>query len=89
VGSGLAGLNCASTLINDFKNEILAENVLILEASSYIGGRVKQIDSFIDGIPIDVGAEFLHGANTSLADYARKHGDPVKELFCWAQGDGG
>lgn len=88
VGSGLAGLQCANTLLNKEHN-MSNKDVLILEASDYVGGRVKQVDSFVAGIPIDVGAEFLHGTNTLLAKTAIEHGDPLKELFCWAQGDGG
>jgi cytochrome b involved in lipid metabolism len=89
VGSGLAGLQCANSLIDTCSDEISQDDVLILEASDYVGGRVKQIDSFVAGIPIDVGAEFLHGGNTVLARTANENGDELKELFCWAQGDGG
>jgi cytochrome b involved in lipid metabolism len=89
VGSGLAGLQCANTLLQDCSKAITRKDVLILEASDYVGGRVKQVDSFVAGIPIDVGAEFLHGTNTMLAENALKAGDPLKELFCWAHGDGG
>lgn len=89
VGSGLAGLQCANTLLDTCSEVISSEDVLLLEASDYIGGRVKQIDNFIPGIPIDVGAEFLHGGNTMLARNAIQNGDDLKELFCWAQGDGG
>lgn len=89
VGAGLAGLQCANTLLQTCGDEMTNKDVLILEASDYVGGRVKQVDSFVSGIPIDVGAEFLHGTNTLLAKTAIEHGDPLKELFCWAQGDGG
>ena len=89
VGSGLAGLQCANTLLQTCGEDISTKDVLILEASDYVGGRVKQVASFVSGIPIDVGAEFLHGTNTLLAQTAIQHGDPLKELFCWAQGDGG
>jgi hypothetical protein len=89
IGSGLAGLQCANTLLQNCDKVIAKEDVLILEASDYVGGRVKQVDSFVSGIPIDVGAEFLHGTNTLLAQTAIENDDPLKELFCWAHGDGG
>lgn len=89
VGSGLSGLECANSLIRSNSSRLTSKDVLILEASDYVGGRVKQIDSFIEGIPIDVGAEFIHGLNTTLAKEALSHNDELKELFCWAHGDGG
>ena len=35
------------------------------------------------------GAEFIHGETTSLFDLARRHGTGARQLFTWAQGDGG
>ena len=35
------------------------------------------------------GAEFIHGETTSLFDLARCHGSGARQLFTWAQGDGG
>ena len=87
VGAGLAGLQCAQTLIK--KHGLEPKGVMILEAQEYIGGRVKQDTDFIPGYKIDLGAEFIHGDNSMLNDFARERGEPVEELFCWAQGDGG
>ena len=37
----------------------------------------------------DIGAEFLHGNTTVLNELAAEHNWPVRQLFTWAQGDGG
>ena len=87
VGAGLAGLQCAHTLVKKYGVDPNA--LIILEAQDYIGGRVKQTTDFIPGCKIDLGAEFIHGDNSMLNDFAREHGEPLEELFCWAHGDGG
>ena len=51
--------------------------MMILEAQEYIGGRVKQDTDFIPGYKIDLGAEFIHGDNSMLNDFARERGEPV------------
>lgn len=61
----------------------------MLEAQDYVGGRIRQNTDFIKGINIDVGAEFLHGATTPLTRFAKENDEPLQEIFCWAQGDGG
>lgn len=87
VGSGVSGLQTAKSLIKD--HHVPAENILVLEAQDYIGGRVRQMDSFVRGVKIDVGAEFLHGNNTLLTKFAEENHEPVHEIYCWAHGDGG
>jgi len=87
VGSGVSGLQTAKSLIKD--HHVPAENILVLEAQDYIGGRVRQMDSFVRGVKIDVGAEFLHGNNTLLTKFAEENNEPVHEIYCWAHGDGG
>ena len=37
----------------------------------------------------ECGAEFLHGERTSLFELAAHHGSGARQLFSWAQGDGG
>ena len=37
----------------------------------------------------EVGAEFIHGESTVLMRMARELGTGAKQLFTWAQGDGG
>ena len=87
VGAGLAGLQCAHQLIRKYGVDPNA--VIILEAQDYIGGRVKQTTDFLPGCKIDLGAEFIHGDNSMLNDFAQQVGEPLEELFCWAHGDGG
>ena len=59
VGAGLSGLMCGSELINRYG--VSRDKILVLEAQDYVGGRVKQVNDFIRGTKIEVGAEFLHG----------------------------
>ncbi|WP_020527179.1 flavin monoamine oxidase family protein [Flexithrix dorotheae] len=62
VGAGISGLYCAYMLKSQgFK-------VQILEASSQIGGRIKSLTNFCD-LPIELGAEFIHGKNSTLFNF--------------------
>ncbi|BFZ01860.1 hypothetical protein BsWGS_04899 [Bradybaena similaris] len=54
VGAGVAGVTTAAWLVNNHVND-----VFILEAQDYIGGRVKGV--IVDGNNIDLGAQFIHG----------------------------
>ncbi|KAE9025471.1 hypothetical protein PF011_g3018 [Phytophthora fragariae] len=85
IGAGVAGLRCASQLA---KAQGVTD-VLVVEASGRVGGRVMNDTSFIPGLSIEVGAEFMHGANTTLTRLAEEHNIGMREIFTWAQGDGG
>jgi cytochrome b involved in lipid metabolism len=87
VGAGLSGLQCGWSLVNQYN--LPPKKILILEAQDYIGGRVKQVTEFVKGAKIEVGAEFLHGNNTELTKFARRNNEPLREIYCWAHGDGG
>jgi len=87
VGAGLSGLKAAHTLRN--KYGIHPSRILILEAQDYVGGRIKQSVDFIPGCKIDLGAEFIHGDNSMLNEFAEETQEPLQNLFCWAHGDGG
>lgn len=87
VGSGLSGLQTAKALQKD--HHVVTENILVLEAQDYVGGRVRQMTDFVKGVKVDVGAEFLHGNNTNLTRFAEEQKEPTRELYCWAHGDGG
>jgi monoamine oxidase len=54
IGAGTAGLAAAHTL-----NQA-GESVMVLEARDRIGGRVYTDRSFSD-VPVEFGAEFIHG----------------------------
>ncbi|CAM9102885.1 unnamed protein product [Ectocarpus fasciculatus] len=87
LGGGLAGLRCAQRLVAE--HGFSTENVVLLEASTRIGGRIKTDRSFIEGFSVDLGAELLHGDQTSLFRLAEEKGWEMEELISLAQGDGG
>jgi monoamine oxidase len=60
IGAGAAGLAAASELVaND-------RHVLIVEARERIGGRILTDRSTLSPIPIELGAEFIHGESPAL-----------------------
>lgn len=80
IGSGAAGLYAGFTLQQhgiDFQ---------ILEAADRIGGRLGKNESFAD-FPIDLGAQWIHGRNSILADLAVKTNTALSEddsdAFYW------
>lgn len=52
LGGGLAGLRCAQQLVA--KHGFSTENIVLLEASTKIGGRIKTDKSFIEGFSVSV-----------------------------------
>eukprot|EP00752_Nemacystus_decipiens_P010662 g9494.t1 len=87
LGGGLAGLRCAAQLV--FNHGFSQDRVVLLEASPRIGGRIKTDTSFIEGFSLDIGAELIHGDETSLYRLAEEKGWEMEELISLAQGDGG
>lgn len=81
IGAGIAGLRCAHQLIHDKD----VKDVLVVEAQDHIGGRIRTDTEFIPGFPIEIGAEMLHGANTSLTRLAAQEKWNLREIFTWAQ----
>jgi len=67
IGAGVSGLQMAN-LLQDKGFE-----VLILEAKSDFGGRIRQNKEFAD-FPIELGAEEVHGENSYHYQIAKKHG---------------
>jgi monoamine oxidase len=68
VGAGAAGLMAARELVRAGKR------VVVLEASHRVGGRVLTLFETRAGVPIELGAEFIHGdapVTTRLLDEAR------------------
>eukprot|EP00794_Sanderia_malayensis_P020098 gene20098-22068_t len=84
IGGGFAGLYAAVELS---KGNV---NITLVEASDYLGGRVKQIHPFRGCPLVDVGGEFIHGDKTHALKLAKKHGwqyeqleeDPSAGLIC-------
>jgi monoamine oxidase len=62
VGAGISGLACARALIDAGKS------VLLLEARDRIGGRIFTHRDSTRGTPVELGAEFIHGAPRSILD---------------------
>lgn len=83
IGAGIAGLRAAQVLRRQ------NVKVLVVEASQRIGGRVKSDATFCPELPVELGAEILHGDNTGLIRLIQKCGWNVDEIFTWAHGDGG
>ena len=82
IGAGAAGLSCADQLIKNGKN------ILVLEAQNHIGGRARSRQGA--DIPIELGAEFIHGAPAVTLDYMRNLGlnfyDVIDERYVFEKG---
>ncbi len=77
IGAGVAGLAAARDLV------AAGEEVRVLEARERIGGRILTARSDALRVPIELGAEFLHGEAKEVADIAREAG----LLVCDVRGD--
>ncbi|GFH49946.1 hypothetical protein CTEN210_06422 [Chaetoceros tenuissimus] len=44
------------------------ENYTILEASDCFGGRIKKATGFVEDIPLDIGAEWIHSPNHDIVN---------------------
>jgi phytoene dehydrogenase-like protein len=75
VGAGVSGLQAARELTE------AGLRVVVLEASSRVGGRVKQVQLFPShDITVDVGAEYVHGDENSMVwDMFREKGWPLRD----------
>lgn len=77
IGAGAAGLAAAATLTGS------GADVLILEARDRIGGRVHTVRHDAALVPIELGAEFVHGA----AKLTEKLADRAGALIVDVEGD--
>lgn len=65
IGAGASGLACAEKLIE------AGLDVLVLEARNRVGGRAHTLHTTPNAEPIELGAEFIHGAPKSTLDYMK------------------
>jgi len=72
IGAGLAGLSCAYELQQS------GYNVLLLEARSRPGGRVRTYrDPFADGLYAEMGAEYVDSSDKYVRKYAKGFDLPI------------
>ncbi|CAF2434571.1 unnamed protein product [Rotaria sp. Silwood2] len=77
VGGGAAGLAAAKTLGSNV-------DYLLIEAQSYIGGRIHTVDA-VPNVSVDMGAQFIHGeVNNILYDICKPLNCilPVTDIKC-------
>jgi monoamine oxidase len=76
IGAGAAGLAAAQRLSN------AGRNVVIVEARDRIGGRIHTIRDEQFPLPVELGAEFIHGRNVTTWDILRQ----LNASACFADG---
>lgn len=83
IGAGVAGLTAARVLAQS------GLRVLVLEARDRIGGRVWTVHAAND-VPVEVGAEFIHGRPRATFDRIRSSKLDVREFVGpqWIQAEG-
>ena len=72
VGAGFAGLSAAETLT------AAGCRVLVLEARDRAGGRALTDRSLVPGVPLELGAQMIHGRTVATHDWLRRHGLTVR-----------
>jgi monoamine oxidase len=72
LGAGASGLACAASLVLGGRRPV------VLEARPRVGGRVHTIHER-SGMPVELGAEFVHGRPPELLTIARAAGMPLYE----------
>jgi monoamine oxidase len=84
IGAGASGLAAASTLC------AAGLNVCVLEARDRIGGRIHTHHDPATDVPIELGAEFVHGNPPEITDLVRRSKlslQPVQgERWCFDEG---
>nr|MBA3873752.1 FAD-dependent oxidoreductase [Anaerolineae bacterium] len=68
IGAGAAGL-AAGRKLHD-----AGKKILIIEARDRIGGRIHTSYDFVDGTPIELGAEFIHGEHAATHELVKQAG---------------
>jgi monoamine oxidase len=83
IGAGAAGLAAARLLAQ------AGRHVLVLEARDRIGGRIWTVHN-LSGVPVELGAEFVHGRSQAIFDRIEEGKLEVRETggTQWIQADG-
>jgi monoamine oxidase len=74
IGAGVSGLAAARELVR------AGREVIVLEARDRIGGRIHTLHDRQTPVPLELGAEFVHGMHPALWDVLRAAVVPVVEL---------
>jgi monoamine oxidase len=84
IGAGVAGLAAARRLREH------GMECVVLEARTRIGGRVHSVSDPRSPVPIELGAEFIHGDAPELGDIAREAGLTAVDIVGerWASSHG-
>lgn len=68
IGAGAAGLTAARELSR------AGRRVIVIEARRRMGGRIETLNAARFGVPVDMGAEFIHGRPEATWDLVREGG---------------
>ena len=74
IGAGVAGLVAAFSLAES------GQSVMVLEARDRTGGRVYTLTDSTKKLPIELGAEFIHGLPSEILDLLREAHIPFTEV---------
>ncbi len=74
VGAGIAGLSAARALAQ------AGVAITVLEARDRLGGRIHTLRSRSGNLPIELGAEFVHGEDVATWEWIRESGLRTQEV---------
>ena len=74
VGAGAAGIAAATHLV---RHDV---HVTLVEARDRIGGRIHTDDSHASAVPVELGAEFVHGQSACVFEQLRNAAVPAVDL---------
>src|SRR5262245_46181237 len=74
IGAGAAGLAAAARLAES------GRSVLVLEARDRVGGRIETRHEPGLGVPVELGAEFVHGLAPITREWVHRAGGSVPEV---------
>jgi len=84
IGAGIAGLSAARSLA------AAGESVILIEARDRVGGRILTERDAATDLPVELGAEFVHGRPPELLDLIREAGLTLYkregEFVCYEDG---